>query len=105
MAEQMPDNLEQVKEETQERTKEPPMYRVIIFNDDFTTKEFVVEILVGVFHKGIGEATELMWRVHRKGSGVAGIYPLEIAETKVATVVALAREYEFPLRLSIEPDN
>lgn len=105
MAEQMPDNLEQVKEETQERTKEPPMYQVIIFNDDFTTKEFVVEILVWVFHKGIGEATELMWRVHRKGSGVAGIYPLEIAETKVATVVALAREYEFPLRLSIEPDN
>jgi ATP-dependent Clp protease adaptor protein ClpS len=78
---------------------------VVIINDDFTTKEFVVEILVGVFHKGIGEATELMWRIHRRGSGVAGVYPLEIAETKVATVAALARENEFPLRLSIEPDN
>jgi ATP-dependent Clp protease adaptor protein ClpS len=105
MAEQMPDHIEQVKEKTHERTQGPPMYRVIIFNDDFTTKEFVVEILVCVFHKGIGEATELMWRVHRRGSGIAGVYPLEIAETKVATVVALAREQEYPLRLSIEPDN
>jgi ATP-dependent Clp protease adaptor protein ClpS len=104
MPEQLPDNLEEAKAQNQERTQKPQMYRVVIFNDDFTTKDFVVQILVMVFHKGLAEATELMWRVHRKGSGVAGVYPLEIAETKVATVSALAREHEFPLRLAIEPE-
>lgn len=95
----------QVEELSDTRTDEPPMYRVILYNDDFTPKAFVVEILVTLFHKGVAEATELMWRVHQGKRGVAGIYPREIAETKVAAVTALAREYGFPLKTTIEPDE
>jgi ATP-dependent Clp protease adaptor protein ClpS len=97
--------IEQTKEEVEEKTDEPPMYRVVFYNDDFTPKEFVVEILVHIFHKSLGEATELMWRVHRGRRGVAGVYPREIAETKVAAVTALARENGFPFKLSLEPDD
>jgi ATP-dependent Clp protease adaptor protein ClpS len=88
-----------------ERTAEPPMYRVILYNDDFTPRVFVVEILVTLFHKGVAEATELMWRVHHGNRGVAGVYPREIAETKVATALGLARENGFPLKMSLEPDT
>lgn len=87
------------------RVDEPPMYRVLLHNDDYTPRVFVVEILVTLFHKGVAEATELMWRVHHGKKGVAGIYPREIAETKVATVTLLARENGFPLRISYEPDE
>ena len=105
MTEQQPGTNEQVKEEIQQKLEEPPMFKVVIYNDDFTTKAFVVEILVIIFHKGAAEATELMWQVHRKGRGVAGIYPREVAETKIATARTLARENGFPLQLSMEPDS
>jgi ATP-dependent Clp protease adaptor protein ClpS len=97
--------VEQTERTVKERTDEPPMFRVILYNDDFTPRTFVVEILVALFHKGVAEATELMWRVHHGKRGVAGIYPREIAETKVAAAMGLAREYGFPLRLSLEPDT
>jgi ATP-dependent Clp protease adaptor protein ClpS len=97
--------IEQIREEVEDRTKEPPMYRVVLYNDDFTPKAFVVEILVQLFHKSAAEATELMWRVHRGNRGVAGVYPREVAETKVATVTALARENGFPLKTTMEPDT
>jgi ATP-dependent Clp protease adaptor protein ClpS len=87
------------------RVDEPPMYRVVLYNDDFTPKDFVVEILVALFHKGVAEATELMWRVHHGKRGVAGIYPREIAETKVVTVTALARKNGFPLKITLEPES
>lgn len=87
------------------RVEEPPMYRVMLHNDDFTPKAFVVEILVTLFHKGVAEATELMWRVHHGKRGVAGVYPREIAETKVQTVRILARENGFPLKTTYEPDR
>jgi ATP-dependent Clp protease adaptor protein ClpS len=99
------DILEKTREEVDIKTDEPPMYKVIIFNDDFTPKVFVVELLVHLFHKSINEATDLMWRVHRGEKGIAGIYPREIAETKVETGIALARENGFPLKLSMEPDK
>jgi ATP-dependent Clp protease adaptor protein ClpS len=105
MAEQMPDIIEETSVQGDEKTAEPPMYRVVLYNDDFTTKEFVVVVLVEVFHKGVAEATELMWRIHRQGRGVAGVYPLEIAETKATAVTELAREQGFPLKLSLEPDD
>jgi ATP-dependent Clp protease adaptor protein ClpS len=105
MTEQKPEIIEQVKEETNQKLEEPPMFRVMIYNDDFTTKAFVVEILVIIFHKGAAEANELMWRVHRQGRGVAGVYPREVAETKIATARGLARENGFPLQLSMEPDS
>ena len=95
---------EQTRSETKKRLEEPPMYRVMLYNDDFTTKEFVVQILIEVFHKASAEATELMWRIHRMGRGVAGVFSREIAETKAAAVKILARENEFPLRIEIEPD-
>jgi ATP-dependent Clp protease adaptor protein ClpS len=96
--------IEQTQSAAKERTAEPPMYRVILYNDDFTPRVFVVEILVTLFHKGVAEATELMWRVHHGNRGVAGVYPREIAETKVVTAIGLARENGFPLKMSLEPD-
>ena len=97
--------IEQTRSDVEQQTKEPPMYRVVLYNDDFTPRAFVVEILVALFHKGLAEATELMWRVHKGRRGVAGVYPREIAETKVAAVSALARENGFPLKMTIEPDE
>ena len=105
MAENQNDIVEQTQELVEERTKEPPMYRVLLYNDDFTTKAFVVELLVGVFHKSLAEATALMYQIHSKGRGVAGVYPREVAETKISVSRELARENGFPLQLSIEPDE
>lgn len=104
MGSQRPDTYEVVKESVEERTQEPHMYRVILHNDDYTTRDFVVEILVHIFHKPLDQAVELMWQVHRKGSGVAGIYPRDIAETKVLSVTNLAREHGFPLLTTMEPE-
>lgn len=97
--------VEQTQSAVKERTAEPPMYRVILYNDDFTPRTFVVAILVILFHKGVAEATQLMWRVHRGKRGVAGVYPREIAETKVTMALGLARENGFPLKMTLEPDT
>ncbi len=105
MADLENNTLERTLGRVEAHTDEPPMYRVILYNDDFTPRTFVVEILVILFHKGVSEATELMWRVHHGQRGVAGVYPREIAETKVAAATALAREYGFPLKLTLEPDS
>ena len=83
---------------------EPPMFKVLLYNDDYTTKLFVVEILTAVFNKSQDEATRLMWHVHKNGVGVCGIYPLEVAETKILQVTELARENGFPLKLSLEEE-
>jgi ATP-dependent Clp protease adaptor protein ClpS len=80
----------------------PRMYRVILHNDHFTTMEFVVDILVRVFHKPDAEAKRIMLDVHRRGSGVCGVYSYDIARTKVARVLALARDREFPLQCTFE---
>jgi ATP-dependent Clp protease adaptor protein ClpS len=104
MSTAQPGVITTVLERAQTRAQTPPMYRVLLYNDDFTTREFVVQILVAVFHKPLAEATELMWQVHRKGRGVAGVYTRELAETKVATVTNLAREAQFPLKVTMEPE-
>jgi ATP-dependent Clp protease adaptor protein ClpS len=93
---------ESVSSETGEEVEEPPMYKVMLLNDDYTTMEFVVEILVYVFQKSSEEATRIMLSVHRSGVGVCGVYTLEVAETKVETVLALARENGFPLKCIME---
>lgn len=80
------------------------MFRVLLHNDDYTTRDFVVEVLRSVFHKSEEAAVEIMILVHTRGVGLAGVYTFEIAETKVATVQELARQREFPLRLSLEPE-
>ena len=81
------------------------MYRVLLHNDDYTTMEFVVEILVHIFHKTIEDATRIMLNVHENGIGVCGVYTFEVAETKVDTVHSLAREHGFPLKCSMEKDD
>ena len=85
-------------------TKKPPMYRVLLHNDDYTTKEFVVQIVEAVFNKDNAEAVQIMLHVHRNGVGVAGVYPFEVAETKVKTVEGLAQQYEYPLKCSVEEE-
>lgn len=78
------------------------MYRVLLHNDDYTTMEFVVEILMLVFHKKPEEAARIMMNVHQKGMGICGVYPYEIAETKVEMVHNLAREHGHPLKCSMD---
>src|SRR5437867_12960277 len=84
-----------------EALKKPPLYKVLLLNDDYTTMEFVVWVLKTVFHHDEDTATGIMLHVHRNGVGVAGIYPRDIAETRVGRVEALAREHEFPLRCPV----
>ena len=84
------------------RTERPSLYRVLLHNDDFTPMEFVVEVLEKFFGKTHAQATEIMLTVHYKGHGVGGVYPDEIAETKVALVTEAARESEFPLQCTME---
>lgn len=94
--------IEKLKEEIDEKIKEPSMYRVLLHNDDYTTMDFVVEVLIFIFHKTHEEANQIMLNVHEKGVGVCGVYTFEIAETKVETVHRLAQENEFPLKCSME---
>jgi ATP-dependent Clp protease adaptor protein ClpS len=88
----------------EEQIKEPPQYRVIFYNDDFTPKDFVVQILVVVFHKTVTEATELMETVHQKGSALIGVYSWDIANTRVHITVSNARKNGFPLRCELEEE-
>ncbi|MFN8625610.1 MAG: ATP-dependent Clp protease adapter ClpS [Candidatus Binatia bacterium] len=84
------------------KLKEPQMYKVLLLNDDYTTMEFVVFVLQSIFQRPNAEAVQIMLHVHKTGMGVAGVYPHEIAETRVAQVEAAAREFEFPLRCRLE---
>jgi ATP-dependent Clp protease adaptor protein ClpS len=96
------DSQEGLLEEVKEEITEPPMYKVLLHNDDYTPKAFVVEILTAVFNKSIEAATRLMWHVHRNGVGVCGVYPYELAETKINFVTKTARENGFPLKTTME---
>ncbi len=93
-----------VAEKTRPKTQEPKLFKVLLHNDDYTTMEFVVSILESVFAKSPAEAYRVMMHVHTQGVGVAGLYPFEVAETKVAMVDERAREAGHPLRCSIEPE-
>ncbi len=84
------------------KTKQPSLYKVLLLNDDFTPKDFVVHVLQKFFKKNETEATQLMLDVHNKGVGIAGVYPFEIAETKTYQVNAYARENKYPLKSSME---
>ena len=94
----------EILERTIQETKKPELFKVLLLNDDYTTMEFVVEILENVFNKAPAEAYRIMMAVHHQGQGLCGVYPFEVAETKVATVVDLARDHGFPLRASMEPE-
>ena len=93
-----------VKERVQTHKQEPTRFKVILLNDDYTTMEFVVRVLETVFQKSPAEAFRIMMQVHVQGSGLAGVYPWEVAETKVETVTSMARHAEFPLRATIEEE-
>jgi ATP-dependent Clp protease adaptor protein ClpS len=99
-----PDIQESDLAEVRDEVTEPPLYRVLIHNDDYTSKAFVVEVLMKVFNKSMDEAVRIMWHTHENGTGLCGIYPFEVAETKVKMVTEAARDSGFPLRLSIEED-
>jgi len=85
-----------------QKVLEPPLYKVLLHNDDYTTMDFVITILETVFHKDPGEATRIMLNVHQQGIGIAGIYTREIADTKIHIVHDLARRNEYPLQCSME---
>jgi ATP-dependent Clp protease adaptor protein ClpS len=87
---------------TERRTQKPRMYKVLLHNDDYTTMEFVVYVLQGVFHRSETDAVQIMLHVHKNGLGVAGVYTREVAETRITQVEALARSHEYPLRCSME---
>ena len=88
--------------EARPKIKQPPLYRVVLINDDFTPMEFVVEILESVFGMERTRATQVMLEVHTKGKGVCGVYNYEIAETKVAQVMGIAEQHQHPLLCTME---
>jgi ATP-dependent Clp protease adaptor protein ClpS len=89
---------------TRHRVARPPRYKVLLFNDDYTPMEFVVAILERIFGKGPSEATQIMLAIHNSGIGVAGVYVLDVAETKVAAVHAAAEQRAYPLRAGVEKE-
>ena len=89
-------------EEARPKVKQPPLYRVVLINDDYTPMEFVVDILESVFGMERTRATQVMLEVHTKGKGVCGVYTFEIAETKVAQVTTYARQHQHPLLCTME---
>jgi ATP-dependent Clp protease adaptor protein ClpS len=94
----------EVLERTKQQTKEPELFKVLLLNDDYTTMDFVIEILETVFHKAPAEAYRIMMAVHTQGKGLCGVYPHEIAETKVTSVIERARASGFPLLAAMEPE-
>jgi ATP-dependent Clp protease adaptor protein ClpS len=91
-----------VATKTRTRTKTPSPYKVLMLNDDYTPMEFVVHVLQSIFKMGLEDATRVMLHVHQRGVGVCGIFPYEIAETKVAQVIDFARENQHPLQCTLE---
>jgi len=102
MSKSSADTREVVEVGTEDEVKEPSMYRVLLHNDDYTTMEFVVYILMVVFRKPMEEARQIMLNVHRRGVGVCGVFIFEIAETKVETVNRIARQNGYPLKCTME---
>ncbi len=88
--------------ESEEKTEEPPLFRVLLHNDDYTTMDFVVHVLQTIFNMAEDQAIQVMLNVHVKGIGVAGTYTYEVAEMKVAKTTAVAQEHEFPLLCTME---
>ena len=100
MSERIPEFEDRVENQTE--LKEPLLFRVLLHNDNYTTMDFVVQVLETVFNKRPSEANQIMLSVHKKGIGICGIYTVEVAETKVAMVHSLAQECNFPLKCTME---
>ena len=93
--------LERTRQEIVDR---PELYKVLLLNDDYTTMDFVIEVLETIFNKQPAEAFRIMMMVHTQGRGLCGVYPFEIAETKVEAVINRARDSGFPLKAAMEPE-
>ena len=102
MSESFSDSKELVETGTDNQVQEPEMFKVLLHNDDYTTMEFVIYVLMVVFRKQMDEARQIMLNVHRQGIGVCGIFTYEIAETKADMVIQMARQNGYPLRCSLE---
>ena len=98
----MTDSFDLAVEEAKPKVKRPPLYRVVLLNDDYTPMEFVVDILESIFGMERTQATQVMLEVHTKGKGVCGVYNFEIAETKVAQVMGIAKQHQHPLLCTME---
>jgi len=94
----------EIESEVALELQEPKMYKVLLHNDDYTSMDFVVEVLTGIFHKTEAQAVQLMLQIHEKGKAVCGIYSFEIAQTKAEQVKQLAKKNEFPLLATIEEE-
>jgi ATP-dependent Clp protease adaptor protein ClpS len=99
---QIPNEGSTALEEARPKLKRPPLFRVILLNDDYTPMEFVVGVLESVFGLDHGSATRIMLEVHHQGKGICGVYTYEIAETKVAQVTGLAQQHQHPLLCTME---
>ena len=93
------------KTKTAKKVAKPPLYKVLLHNDDFTTMEFVVAVLEAIFHHSEAAASAIMLHIHRHGVGVAGVFTYQIAEAKVAEVMHAAEKAEYPLLCTLEPDE
>jgi ATP-dependent Clp protease adaptor protein ClpS len=96
---------ETVDTQARPRLRKPPLFRVLLHNDHYTTMEFVVYVLVEVFRHPERSAIRIMLQVHQQGVGIAGVFPYEVAETKVARVIAMAKEFDFPLLCTLEEEE
>jgi len=90
------------KQKDEVKIKKPKNYKVVMYNDDYTTMEFVINILVNVFKRNLVEAEKIMIDVHKRGKGVAGMYSYDIAITKVSTAMSMAKKEGFPFKLTVE---
>jgi ATP-dependent Clp protease adaptor protein ClpS len=100
-----PDSGVVTEPQSERKLKRPQLYKVLFHNDNYTTRDFVVAVLREVFHKSESDAVAIMLHVHNTGIGLAGVYTYDVARTKIEVVEALAREHEFPLRLTMEPEE
>jgi ATP-dependent Clp protease adaptor protein ClpS len=100
----MPDSGESIKERTEVKKQDPTLFKVVLLNDDYTTMDFVIQVLESIFQKSPAEAYRVMLHVHLNGRGIAGVYPWEVAETKADAVVTSARESGFPLKAVVEEE-
>ena len=96
---------ENVLTKKREKVEKPPLYKVVLHNDNYTTMEFVVLVLQKFFYKNETEANHIMLNVHKKGRGIAGIFTFEVAETKLSQVHSFAKNQDHPLKCSLEPDK
>lgn len=99
-----PDGGTGLLEKSEQKLKKPRRYRVLLHNDDYTTMDFVMMVLINIFHHDETEAMRIMLKVHNEGIGVAGIYSFEVAETKANKTMDMARRDDFPLQCSVEPE-